>query len=86
MSARAGGEGLAARTATASRPLSLRRWGRRLDVAGPLSAGGTLTAGRGRGRRGLRGGLGHAPLGRGWRLRGRRRGLLGGRRRRRLPG
>lgn len=74
------------RTATARRLLSLRRWRGRLDVASPLSAGRTLAAGRGRGRRGLRGGLGCAPLGGGGRLRGRRRGLRGGRRWRRLPG
>lgn len=68
------------------RLVSLRRWRGRLDVAGPVSAGRTLAAGRGRGRRGLRGGLGCAPLGGGRRLRGRRRGLRGWRRWRRLPG
>lgn len=66
--------------------LSFCRWWGRLDVAGSLSAGRPLTAGGGGGRPGLLRGLGDPWLGRGRRLRGRRRGLHCGRRRRRLSG
>lgn len=66
--------------------LLLHRWRGRLDVEGPLSAGRPLLAGGSGGRPGLRRGLGHAWLGCGRRLRGRRRGLHCGWRRRWLPG
>ncbi|KAK2491678.1 hypothetical protein MC885_002507 [Smutsia gigantea] len=89
----AAGEGARARGEASSHPiplpaipLSLHRWRGRLDVEGPLSAGRPLLAGGSGGRPGLRRGLGYAWLGCGRRLRGRRRGLHGGWRRRWLPG